>query len=164
MDPSWECGFGFGPVKRKRTDLVLPWEDPVFSFVAQETTFLDQLQETLLELPAPVPLPAPADTKAKDCVSQASSLPQPKLRSVAQWKPQDSQAERQAALSKWSQLLRTVPHFFPEQTQLEIVHEHSQVELGNLGIALCQEEHQHSSQPRQQSSAVRCLEGEVFSS
>ena len=143
--------------------LVLPWEDPVFSFVAQEATFLDKLQETLLELPAPVPLPAPADTKAKDSVSQASRLPQPRLRSVAQWKPQDSQAERQAALSKWSQLLRT-PHFFPEQTQLEIVHEHRSSRARQPRLTLCQEEHQHSSQPRQQSSAVRCLEGEVFSS
>ena len=134
VDPSWECGFGFGSVQRKRTDLVLPWEDPVFSFVAQETSFLDELQEQLLEQPTPVPLPAPADTKATNSLSLSVSLPQPKLRSVAQWRPQDSQAERQAALSKWSQLLRAVPHFFPEETQLEVVHEQSQVELGNLDL------------------------------
>ena len=134
VDPSWECGFGFGSVKRKRTDLALPWEDPVFSFVAQETSFLDELQEQLLEQPTPVPLPAPAETKATDSLSLRASLPQPKLRSVTQWRPQDSQAERQAALSKWSQLLRAVPHFFPEETQLEVVHEQSQVELGNLDL------------------------------
>ena len=128
------CGFGFGSVKRKRTDLALPWEDPVFSFVAQETSFLDELQEQLLEQPTPVPLPAPAETKATNSLSLRASLPQPKLRSVAQWRPQDSQAERQAALSKWSQLLRAVPHFFPEETQLEVVHEQSQVELGNLDL------------------------------
>ena len=120
VDPSWECGFGFGSVKRKRTDLALPWEDPVFSFVAQETSFLDELQEQLLE--------------ATNSLSLCVSLPQPKLRSVAQWRPQDSKTERQAALSKWSQLLRAVPHFFPKETQLEVVHEQSQVELGNLDL------------------------------
>ena len=77
VDPSWECGFGFGSVKRKRTDLALPWEDPVFSFVAQETSFLDELQEQLLEQPTPVPLPAPADTKATNSLSLSVSLPQP---------------------------------------------------------------------------------------
>ena len=77
-------------MKRKRTDLALPWEDPVFSFVAQETSFLDELQEQLLEQPTPVPLPAPAETKATNSLSLRASLPQPKLRSVAQWRPQDS--------------------------------------------------------------------------
>ena len=136
VDRSWECGFGFGEVKRKRTDLVLPWEDSVFSFVAQETSFLDNLQEALLEQPEPVPLPVPADTKASSKLSQTFSLPQPKLRSLSQWKPQDSQAERQAALSKWSQLFRTVPHFFLEETQLEVVHENSQVELATLCLVV----------------------------
>ncbi|CAE7637842.1 unnamed protein product, partial [Symbiodinium microadriaticum] len=133
VDPSWECGLGFGSVKRRRTDLVLPWEEPVFSFLAQDTNFLQDLQEKLLEQPEPVPLPTPVAAKA---LVQQTSLrpPQPKLRSVTQWKPQDSQAERQAALSKWSQLLRAVPHLFPEETQLEIVHEDNQVELGNLDL------------------------------
>ncbi|CAE7708446.1 slc10a7 [Symbiodinium sp. CCMP2592] len=47
---------------------------------------------------------------------------------------QDSQAERQAALSKWSPLLRAVPHFFQPETVSEIANEDSCVELGNLDL------------------------------
>ena len=166
VDPSWACGFGFGAVKRQRTDLVLPWEDPVFSFVAQETSFLDELQETLLEQPEPVPLPAPAETKDASRLTQSLSLPQPKLRSLSQWKPQDSQAERQAALSKWSQLLRAVPHFFLEETQPP-AGSSSPTQSGRAWQprpSFCKEEHKHSSQPCQQSTAFRSLEGEILPS
>ena len=93
------------------------------SVISEDRTFLDDLQSSLLELPDPVPLPAPAPSQDKPQVAQ-----------LRQWKPQDSQAERQAALSKWSQLLMAVPHLFQEDTQFEIVHENSQIELGNFDL------------------------------
>ena len=134
LDPSWECGLGFGTVKRSRSDLRLPWEDPVFSFLQQDRSFLDELQDKLLDLPDPAPLPVSRQEQSQPKPLPQPALPQPKLRVFRQWKPQDSQAERQAALSKWSQLLRAVPHFFAEETQLEVVHEDSQLELGNLDL------------------------------
>ena len=134
LDPVWECGLGFGEVKRSRKDLRLPWEEPAFSFVAEDRCFLDDLQQSLLGLPDPVALPKPVLEQGKSAAVQVPRLPQPKLRRLSQWKPQDSQAERQAALSKWSQLLRAVPYFFPEETQLELVHEDSQTELGNFDL------------------------------
>ena len=81
-----------------------------------------------------IALPAPRAAQGSSTTLSALALPQPKLRALARWKPQDSQAERQAALSKWSQLLRAVPHFFPEATQLELVHEDSQIELSNFDL------------------------------
>ena len=57
-----------------------------------------------------------------------------RCRSHQFFKPQDSQAERQAALSKWSQLFRATPHFFQPATVSEIAHENSRVELGNLDL------------------------------
>ncbi|CAE7256494.1 unnamed protein product [Symbiodinium natans] len=134
IDPAWECGLGFGEVKRSRTDLRLPWEEPIFSFVASDRCFLDDVQASLLDPPDPVALPTPVLETAKTSLLAPAQLPQPKLRRLSQWKPQDSQAERQAALSKWSQLLRAAPHFFTEAIQLEIVHENMQIELGNFDL------------------------------
>ena len=125
--------MGFGQLKRSRSHLRLPWEDPAFQFIAQDTTFLDQLQADLLSQPDPVPLPQPVAPSA-EAQTKAVSLPAPKLRPLGQWKPQDSQAERQAALSKWSQLFRAVPHIFKPETVSEIVHECSRVELGHLDL------------------------------
>ena len=102
--------------------------------MAEDRCFLDDLQQSLLGLPDPVALPKPVLEQGKSAAVQVPRLPQPKLRRLSQWKPQDSQAERQAALSKWSQLLRAVPYFFPEETQLELVHEDSQTELGNFDL------------------------------
>ena len=102
LDPVWECGLGFGEVKRSRKDLRLSWEEPAFSFVAEDRCFLDDLQQSLLQLPDPVALPKPVLELGKGAAVQVPQLPRPKLRRLAQWKPQDSQAERQAALSKWS--------------------------------------------------------------
>ena len=133
LDPCWDCGLGFGQVKRTRADLSLPWEDPVFQFVVQDRCFLDNLQETLLSQPDPVPLPQPV-SQTVEAKLQPASLPTPKLRALGQWRPQDSQAERQAALSKWSQLFRAVPHLFRPETVSEVVHESSRTELGNLDL------------------------------
>ncbi|OLP99751.1 hypothetical protein AK812_SmicGene17658 [Symbiodinium microadriaticum] len=108
-------------------------KDPVFQFVVQDRCFLDNLQETLLSQPDPVPLPQPV-SQTVEAKSQPASLPTPKLRALGQWKPQDSQAERQAALSKWSQLFRAVPHLFRPETVSEVVHESSRTELGNLDM------------------------------
>ncbi|CAE7939410.1 unnamed protein product [Symbiodinium necroappetens] len=123
----------FGQVKRTRSNLSLPWEDPAFQFVVQDRNFLDSLQDTLLSQPDPVPLPQPVSQSA-EAKLQSASLPTPKLRTLGQWKPQDSQAERQAALSKWSQLFRAVPHLFRPETVSEVVHECSRTELGNLDL------------------------------
>ncbi|CAE7676487.1 unnamed protein product, partial [Symbiodinium microadriaticum] len=133
LDPCWDCGLGFGQVKRTRSNLSLPWEDPAFQFVVQDRCFLDSLQDTLLSQPDPVPLPQPVSQPA-EAQLQPASLPTPKLRALGQWKPQDSQAERQAALSKWSQLFRAVPHLFRPETVSEVVHECSRTELGNLDL------------------------------
>ncbi|CAE7262843.1 URC1, partial [Symbiodinium sp. KB8] len=116
-----------------QSHLSLPWEDPAFQFVAQDSTFLDDLQDKLLSLPDPVPLPQPSVQSGQGSAPQAT-LPAPKLRSLGSWKPQDSQAERQAALSKWSQLFRAVPHLFKSETVSEVVHECSRAELGNLDL------------------------------
>ena len=133
LDPCWESDLGFGPVKKTRSHLRLPWEDPTFQFVAQDSTFLDDLQDKLLSLPDPVPLPQPSVQSGQGSAAQAT-LPAPKLRSLGSWKPQDSQAERQAALSKWSQLFRATPHLFKPETVSEVVHECSRTELGNLDL------------------------------
>ena len=80
LDPVWECGLGFGEVKRSRKDLRLPWEEPAFSFVAEDRSFVDDLQQSLLELPDPVALPKPVLEQSKGAAVQVPQLPQPKLR------------------------------------------------------------------------------------
>ncbi|CAE7577017.1 unnamed protein product [Symbiodinium sp. CCMP2592] len=115
------------------TDLQLPWETGAFNFVCEDRTFLDDLQDQLLAQPAAVPLPRPTQSTQSAEVS-APVAPKPRLRALGQWQPQDSQAERQAALSKWSQLLRAVPHFFQPETVSEVANESSRVELGNLDL------------------------------
>ena len=162
LDPSWDCGLGFGTVKRTRSDLRLPWEGQTFGFIAADRCFLDNIQSALLAQPDPVPLPWPKQSK-QPTQAPTRTLPQPKLRALSQWKPQDSQAERQAALSKWSQLLRAVPYFFQSEPVREIVHETCKVELGEPRLALCKEEYKHTTEQDQQPSAFCSLGHKGFS-
>ena len=125
--------MGFGPVRNRRTQLTLPWEEQAFREMSQTVPdALRQMQDELLALPSPVPLP-----KVETAPQPGQTLVQtfrPRLRATAAWTTVDARAERQAALAKWSQILRAVPSLFDATSLSEIHNEQEQIELGMLDL------------------------------
>ena len=127
-DPSWDLGLGFGPDRGRR--LVLPWEQPAFRFLTGSASSEDDLSQ-LLQQPEPVPLP---EVVVEERPFKAPRLQQPRLRAVGDYRASDAQAERQAALTKWSQIIRLIPRLFDPTTLAQVHHENFSVELGNLDM------------------------------
>ena len=65
---------------------------------------------------------------------KALKLHAPKLRAVADFRPTDAQAERQAALTKWDQVVRLLPRLFDPTVLSQLHNEDFVVELGNLDL------------------------------
>ena len=131
QDPIWDHGLGFGPVRRP-AQLGQPWEEGPYGFLTQASHDLGQLQANLLRLP--VPVPKPPEEKPAEYRQLVVQVPRPAASLQMAMRTQDLQAQRQAALSKWAQLLRTMPHLFPAGSLAQLHHEDTQVELGNLEL------------------------------
>ena len=129
-DPLWDLGVGFGQVPDRGRHLVLPWGQPAFSFLSGASGSAHKLSQ-LLQQPEPVPLPE-VQEEQRPC--KAPRLHQPKLRAVGDYKVSDAQAERQAALTKWTQIIRLIPMLFDATTLSQVHHEDFAVESGNLDM------------------------------
>ena len=129
-DPLWDLGVGFGQVQDRARHLVLPWEQPSFSFLSEAAGSQDTLEQ-LLQQPEAVPLPEAPDEPRP---SKAPRLHQPRLRPVADYRVCDAQAERQAVLTKWSQIIRLTPRLFDPVVLSQLHHEDFAAELGNLDM------------------------------
>ena len=92
-DPLWDMGIGFGQVPDRGSHLQLPWEQGTFSFLSDSAGSEDTVQ-TLLRRPEPCPQPEVVEETRP---LKAPRLHAPKLRAVADFRPTDAQAERQAA-------------------------------------------------------------------
>ena len=129
-DPLWDLGLGFGQVPDRGRHLLLPWEQPAFRFLSGASSSDDELSQ-LLQQPEPVPLP---EVTVEERPFKAPRLHQPRLRAVGDYKASDAQAERQAALTKWTQVIRLIPKLFDPAILSQVHHEDFSVELGNLDM------------------------------
>ena len=129
-DPLWDLGIGFGQVPDRGAHLRLSWEHGSFSLVSGSSGSQDPLEE-ILRQPEPVPLPeVPEELRP----FKAPRLHAPRLHAVADFKATDAQAERQAALTKWDQIVRLVPELFDPTVLSQLHHEDFAIELGNLDL------------------------------
>ena len=87
--------------------------------------------QTLLRRPEPCPQPEVVEETRP---LKAPRLHAPKLRAVADFRPTDAQAERQAALTKWDQVVRLLPRLFDPTVLSQLHNEDFAVELGNLDL------------------------------
>ena len=129
-DPLWDMGIGFGQVPDRGSHLQLPWEQGTFSFLSDAAGSEDPLQN-LLRRPEPCPQPEVVEETRP---LKAPKLHAPKLRAVADFRPTDAQAERQAALTKWDQVVRLLPRLFDPTVLSQLHNEDFAVELGNLDL------------------------------
>ena len=129
-DPLWDLGVGFGQVPDRGRHLQLPWEQGVFSFVSEASGSQDPVEQ-LLTLPEAAPLP---EVQEDVRPFKTPRLHAPRLRAVADYRASDAQAERQAALTKWDQVIRLIPKLFDPVVLSQIHHEDFAVELGNLDM------------------------------
>ena len=129
-DPLWDHGIGFGQVADRGRHLHLPWEQGAFSFLSEADSCSEALQ-TLLELPEPSPLP---EIAVEERPFKAPRLLAPRLRAVADYSVTDARAERQAALTKWDQVIRSLPRLFDAVVLSQVHNENFSVELGNLDM------------------------------
>ena len=137
LDPLWDLGLGFGPVRHSRT-LELPWESGPFAFLNRNPrTELQVLQGSLLAVPTQVPRPIVVADNTQQVVSRPS-VPPPRARAAHQgWQVSRAREERQSALSKWSALIRYCPNLFGSSVAAQVLDENVRIELGNLEVVFC---------------------------
>ena len=135
LDPVWDAGLGFGPVRSQRASLRLPWEHGVFSFVggAQETA-IPTVQE-MLEPSAAQPKPVTSDQQQAVRLSRAATPPPLRVAHLV-WHSEQAKQERQGALSRWSALLRLAPALFG-QAAAQVLDADYRKEQVNLEVVFC---------------------------
>ena len=130
VDPSWDLGLGFGEKASKTARLSLPWEQGDFSFLATQES--DSDVQSLWGRLEPVPIPqAPASSTLQAVVPQ---VPRPRLRPLGSLCQRDAQSLRQAALARWSHIMRSAPYLFDVNIVNQVHSSETVEELGNLDL------------------------------
>ena len=130
VDPCWDMGLGFGKRASKAAKLTLPWEQEAFSFLSDKESDSEVL--SLLGHLEPVPLPSPATGSTLQPV--APQVPQPRLRPLGSMSQVDAQSSRQAALGRWSHIVRSAPYLFDVNIVNQVHSAVTSEELGNLDL------------------------------